>query len=423
MAAAGSVAVLLPGAFYFLRETKLPPIAACARRGADRHVHRPQPRLVAHAVAAADAEHGLHPVPPDARRGPGRHDPPRRHGPGPGRTEVGQCWQAGQRADFCPLGRGPPERAGLCLRPAPGLPRVAGRRRAPRQVSAPGPPTAGARTGGDAQPPPSPCAAPGRTPLLLSLPHVGTVDPRGAAPGLPPSARWRWKTPTGCWNELYELRPCRDWAPACWCRRCSRYVIDLNRPPAMHPMYPGANNTELCPTRFFTGEPLYREGMAPDDAQEKRASAAQTLYWQPYHDALAGELAACTAQHGHALLFDGHSIQPSCPGCSRAVARPEPGHGRWRAVAHPSACASALAAVLAGQTRLQPGGGRPLQGRPHHAQHGQPAQGHPRGAAGDVLALLHAGARRHPGCRPVARGAHPAGAAGAVAGHAAGGWR
>ncbi|MBM3510231.1 MAG: imidazolonepropionase [Alphaproteobacteria bacterium] len=33
MAAAGTVAVLLPGAFYFLRETKLPPIAALRRAG------------------------------------------------------------------------------------------------------------------------------------------------------------------------------------------------------------------------------------------------------------------------------------------------------------------------------------------------------------------------------------------------------
>jgi N-formylglutamate deformylase len=37
----------------------------------------------------------------------------------------------------------------------------------------------------------------------------------------------------------------------------SRYVIDLNRPPDDAPMYPGASNTELCPTRFFTGDPLY----------------------------------------------------------------------------------------------------------------------------------------------------------------------
>jgi imidazolonepropionase len=33
MAAAGTVAVLLPGAFYFLRETRLPPVEALRARG------------------------------------------------------------------------------------------------------------------------------------------------------------------------------------------------------------------------------------------------------------------------------------------------------------------------------------------------------------------------------------------------------
>ena len=61
MARAGTVAVLLPGAYYFLRETKQPPRAGAARcRRADRDRHRPQPGLVAGAVAAADAEHGVH---------------------------------------------------------------------------------------------------------------------------------------------------------------------------------------------------------------------------------------------------------------------------------------------------------------------------------------------------------------------------
>ena len=36
-------------------------------------------------------------------------------------------------------------------------------------------------------------------------------------------------------------------------------------------------------------------------------------YWRPYHDALAAELARLHAQHGHAVLFDGHSIQAELP--------------------------------------------------------------------------------------------------------------
>ena len=69
MARAGTVAVLLPGAFYALRETRLPPIDALrAARRADGGRHRLQSGHVAGDVAAADAEHGVHAVPPDARR-------------------------------------------------------------------------------------------------------------------------------------------------------------------------------------------------------------------------------------------------------------------------------------------------------------------------------------------------------------------
>ncbi len=92
--------------------------------------------------------------------------------------------------------------------------------------------------------------------------------------------------------------------------RYSRYLIDLNRPQENAPMYPGVNNTELCPTRFFTGEPLYRNGFAPEASEiERRVST----YWQPYHDALRGELDRLHTAHGHVVLFDGHSIKSELP--------------------------------------------------------------------------------------------------------------
>ncbi len=66
MAAAGTVAVLLPGAYYFLRETH----SAAGRafppsRRAHRACHRLQPRHVAADLSAADHEHGRHTVSPD----------------------------------------------------------------------------------------------------------------------------------------------------------------------------------------------------------------------------------------------------------------------------------------------------------------------------------------------------------------------
>jgi N-formylglutamate deformylase len=90
----------------------------------------------------------------------------------------------------------------------------------------------------------------------------------------------------------------------------SRYVVDLNRPPENAPMYAGLNNTELCPTRFFTGEVLYRAGCEPDAEQ---VHARRETYWRPYHDALAAELARIKTAHGHAVLFDGHSIKSVLP--------------------------------------------------------------------------------------------------------------
>jgi N-formylglutamate deformylase len=92
--------------------------------------------------------------------------------------------------------------------------------------------------------------------------------------------------------------------------RHARYVIDLNRPPENAPMYPGVNNTELCPTRFFSGEPLYREGQAPTDAE---VDQRRRTYWQPYHDALGAELQRLRSLHGRAVLFDAHSIRSVLP--------------------------------------------------------------------------------------------------------------
>jgi N-formylglutamate deformylase len=90
----------------------------------------------------------------------------------------------------------------------------------------------------------------------------------------------------------------------------SRYVIDLNRPPDNAPMYPGASNTELCPTRFFTGDPIYREGQAPDEYEQARRLKQ---YWQPYHACLRATLESTREKFGYALLWDAHSIRQEIP--------------------------------------------------------------------------------------------------------------
>lgn len=149
---------------------------------------------------------------------------------------------------------------------------------------------------------------PGRTALLISMPHVGTQ--------IPEDQRHRYldralASEDTDWHLEALYAPLAEALGAgLLIPRHSRYLIDLNRPPQDTPMYPGASNTELCPTRFFTGEPLYREGMAPDAAEKQRRL---DRYWSPYHQALQAELDRLRQQHGQALLFEAHSIRSQLP--------------------------------------------------------------------------------------------------------------
>jgi N-formylglutamate deformylase len=147
----------------------------------------------------------------------------------------------------------------------------------------------------------------GSTPLLLSLPHVGTVIPQALKPRYVERALAVEDTD---WHldALYGFA--RVLGASVIVPRFSRYVIDVNRPPENSPMYAGANNTELVPTRFFSGEALYRGGELPDDGEIARR---REMFWRPYHDALAAELGRLQAQYGYALLWDGHSIKSALP--------------------------------------------------------------------------------------------------------------
>ncbi|HTT11557.1 MAG TPA: N-formylglutamate deformylase [Burkholderiaceae bacterium] len=147
----------------------------------------------------------------------------------------------------------------------------------------------------------------GKRPLLVSLPHVGTEIPHNLQADYVPHALEVEDTD---WHlaSLYALA--KHIGASLIAPRISRYVIDLNRPPENAPMYPGANNTELCPTRSFAGQPLYKEGHAPDEAE---IEYRRRIYWQPYHDMLAAELDHIRRKHGYAVLWDGHSIKSELP--------------------------------------------------------------------------------------------------------------
>jgi N-formylglutamate deformylase len=148
----------------------------------------------------------------------------------------------------------------------------------------------------------------GRVPLLISLPHDGSFIPDDIAARMRPAAR---RSPDTDWHvgRLYE--PLAQALGASVLKPlASRYVIDLNRPADGHALYPGQRETGLVSTIGFDGAPLYLDGGLPDaDEVQQRIND----YWQPYHQAIAHELARLHAEHGRAVLWEGHSIRSRVP--------------------------------------------------------------------------------------------------------------
>jgi len=147
---------------------------------------------------------------------------------------------------------------------------------------------------------------PGRSPLVVSMPHVGTHIPPGIACRLSAPAL---RVPDTDWHldRLYDFLGELD--ASVLQATHSRYVVDLNRPPDDASLYPGQDTTGLVPLDTAEKQSLYN-GVPPSMAEiaERRAT-----YWRPYHDRLAARLQEIKAQHGYALLWDAHSIKAELP--------------------------------------------------------------------------------------------------------------
>lgn len=147
----------------------------------------------------------------------------------------------------------------------------------------------------------------GDSPLIVDVPHAGTYVPGRLASRLTPAAR---ALPDTDWHvEKLFAFSAREGATL-FVATHSRYVVDLNRDPTGAALYPGADNTELCPTRTFGNEAIYAPGEVPD-ADEIHARRAD--YFAPYHAALAAEVERVRNRHGYAVLLDAHSIASEVP--------------------------------------------------------------------------------------------------------------
>src|SRR5579862_6094810 len=120
----------------------------------------------------------------------------------------------------------------------------------------------------------------GSSPLIVSMPHVGTFVPHSVGRGMTEVAVQRGDTD---WHlpRLYDFLDELD--ATVIVATHSRYVIDVNRPPDGTNLYPGRDTPKLCPTNTFDSQPLYRSGEPPGDEIARRVDAT----WQPYHRRIA----------------------------------------------------------------------------------------------------------------------------------------
>ncbi|MFA7261891.1 MAG: N-formylglutamate deformylase [Caulobacter sp.] len=146
----------------------------------------------------------------------------------------------------------------------------------------------------------------GHGPLIISFPHVGTDLPDAIAARMTPQALRLDDTD-------FEQPALYDFAAALGATtitaRWSRLVIDVNRPPDNRPLYPGQWGAGLVPDETFLGEAVYRDG-PPDEAE---IADRRERFWRPYHQALSLAVATALDRHGHALLWDAHSISAVVP--------------------------------------------------------------------------------------------------------------
>lgn len=147
----------------------------------------------------------------------------------------------------------------------------------------------------------------GSSPLIISIPHVGTKIPKDVACNMTAAAL---TIPDVDWHVDLLVDFAKDLGASVLTATTMRYVIDLNRSADNRALYENQDVTGLCPIDTFDKQEIYLPCKKLDEAEIKNRIK---LYWQPYHDKLAVEINRVRAKHGVALIWDMHSIKSEVP--------------------------------------------------------------------------------------------------------------
>ncbi|MBN8500097.1 MAG: N-formylglutamate deformylase [Sphingomonadales bacterium] len=185
---------------------------------------------------------------------------------------------------------------------------------------------------------------PGDAPLIVSIPHAGTLIPDDVA-GLR-SLDLARRDADHHVDRLYAFAV--DLGATIVRSAVSRTVIDLNRDPSGQSLYPGQATTGLCPVTTFDGDPLYIVGAEPDAVEIERR---RTAYFDPYHAALREEIARLRTLHPAVVLYDAHSIRSQVPRLF-AGALPQFNIGSYDGASCAASLTDAIAAACADETHV-----------------------------------------------------------------------
>ncbi|WP_048838708.1 N-formylglutamate deformylase [Acetobacter cibinongensis] len=192
----------------------------------------------------------------------------------------------------------------------------------------------------------------GEAPVLITLPHAGQKLPDGLSERMTETGR---VLPDTDWymEALYDFAS--GLGVGVLRANYSRYVVDLNRGADDVALYPGRPSTGLVPHLTFSGQPIYKDGLAPDHQEVLERT---NLFWTPYHQKIEQELARLKDKWGWAILWDGHSIASTIPRLFEGIL-PDLNFGTNAG----AACAPVLAQALVVQASVFPHYTHVLDGR------------------------------------------------------------
>ena len=144
----------------------------------------------------------------------------------------------------------------------------------------------------------------GDGPVILGMPHTGTFVPPDVWAALNETGRQLGSTDWHVERLYAGLLPGATTVRATF----SRYVIDPNRDPSTGLPDPGESTTSLVPMTDLDGQPIWT--VPPTAAQ---IAARRAAFHEPYHKALAAQIARVKARHGVAILYDCHAIRSLLP--------------------------------------------------------------------------------------------------------------